>query len=76
MRRRFTCAVVLAPAISIILLTGIGSAFGDTTTTTTPVPETKHPGVQRVLVISLPTISWEDLDLARLPNLRRLFSQS
>ncbi|HTK16420.1 MAG TPA: hypothetical protein VL769_08515 [Acidimicrobiia bacterium] len=76
MRRRVTRAVVLAPAISIIVLTGIGSVFADTTTTTTPVPETKHPGVNRVLVISLPTISWEDLDLARLPNLERLFSRS
>ena len=40
------------------------------------MPKTTHPGVRRVLVISLPTISWEDLDLARLPNLNRLFSES
>ncbi len=85
MRRRLTRSVVLAPALAMVLvLTGMGAAVAapahaaasGPTTTTVPAPKTTHPGVNRVLVISLPTISWEDLDLERLPNLRRLFEQS
>ena len=76
MRRRFAASVVLAPALSVLLvLTGMGSAVASTTTTVA-VPKPKHSGVNRVLVISLPTVSWEDLDLSRLPNLKRLFEQS
>ena len=41
------------------------------TTTTLAAPKSTHAGVKRVLVISIPAISWEDLDLTRLPNLSR-----
>jgi hypothetical protein len=67
MRCRLAVAVVLAPAL---VLAVAGPAA------TVPAPERTHPGVRRVLVISLPTISWEDLDLAQLPNLENLFRQS
>jgi hypothetical protein len=33
-------------------------------------------GVDRVLVLSLPTLSWEDIDFDVMPNLRRLYEQS
>ena len=46
------------------------------TTTTLPVPKTTHAGVRRVLVLSLPAVSWEDLDLAAMPNLSALFAKS
>jgi hypothetical protein len=54
----------------------VAASTAPTLTTTTTLPPATHPGVQRVLVISLPAISWEDLDLSQLPNLARLFSQS
>jgi hypothetical protein len=84
MRHRFVVALVLALAVVMVVLATVGSAAASpaptaptiATTTTLSVPETTHPGVRRVLVISLPMISWEDLDLSRLPNLARLFSQS
>ncbi len=63
------CLLVIA-----FTLVNVASAFAQASTTT--VPKTTHAGVNRVLVISLPTISWEDLDLKQLPNLHRLFAQS
>jgi hypothetical protein len=87
MRRRPTVAFVLAPAFATSLVLA-GAAAGPAVaapeqsapaiakTTTVPVPETTHRGVRRVLVISLPTISWADLDLSQLPFLRNLFRQS
>ena len=79
-------SLVLSCAVVALFLVGIGTASGATsavsapttiaTTTTLPVPKTTHPGVRRVLVISLPAISWEDLDLSQLPNLARLFAKS
>lgn len=35
-----------------------------------------RPAVDRVLVLSMPTIAWEDVDLTRLPNLRALVAGS
>ncbi len=63
-----------AGAASAATLTPVSTA--PTTTTTIPVPKTTHPGVRRVLVISLPAISWEDLDLTALPNLAGLLAKS
>ena len=74
--------VVLLAAVTIFLVVGGVAGAADTTTTdapttsTVPVPKTTHPGVRRVLVISIPGISWDDLDLTKLPNLRRLFARS
>jgi hypothetical protein len=84
MRRPIGVAVALAVALLLLVLVSGGAAVASpaptaptvATTSTLPAPETTHPGVRRVLVISLPTISWEDLASARLPNLERLFSQS
>jgi hypothetical protein len=38
--------------------------------------QTDREPVERVLVLSLPGLSWEDVDLATLPNLRELFEES
>ncbi len=79
-------SMIVALAAIAFTCTSMGAVFAQespaptaptlATTTTVPVPEETHAGVNRVLVISLPTISWEDLELAQLPNLQRLFSQS
>ena len=63
---------------TLFVLAGMGPAAATEPTSTTAVaaPEQAHKGVNRVLVISLPTISWEDLDLEQLPNLRKLLEQS
>jgi hypothetical protein len=76
-------AVALVAMIFLVL--GAGSAFAASsattattgvTTTTLPAVKVAHPGVQRVLVISIPTVSWEDLDLSTMPNLSQLFAKS
>ena len=79
-------SLVLAFAVIALFLFGISSAYGVTSspatsapvasTTTFPVPETSHAGVRRVLLISLPAISWEDLDLSEMPHLSALFAKS
>jgi hypothetical protein len=83
-----TAVRVGALALVVLLLTllGAGSASAastpttastsSTTTTTIPIPKMTHPGVRRVLVISLPAVSWEDLNLAALPNLSALLAKS
>ena len=79
-------SLVLAFAVIALFLFGISSAYGATSsaatsttvasTTTFPVPKTSHAGVRRVLLISLPAISWEDLDLSEMPHLSALFAKS
>ena len=73
------CSLVAFAVVAVLFLgtelAGAAVAAATTpataTSTTLAVPKTTHPGVRRVLVISLPTISWEDLDLTQLPNLSR-----
>ena len=77
---------MLALAVVLTFLLGTASANAATaapsppstvtTTTAVPVPKTTHPGVGRVLVISLPAISWEDLDLTALPHLSQVLATS
>ena len=80
-------SVLVALALLTVFLAGgleaVGAApsSGSTpatvaTTTTLAAPKQAHPGVKRVLVISIPTVSWDDLDLSRLPNLSALFARS
>jgi hypothetical protein len=79
MRRAFLVAVA-SVGLLVMAAGAVGAAPSPhstaVTTTTLPVPDTTHPGVRRVLVIALPTISWEDLDLTKLPNLAHLFARS
>jgi hypothetical protein len=83
MRRSITVGFTIV----VLFVLGIGSAFAatsasptstsaPTTTTTLPIPKTSHVGVRRVLVISLPAVSWEDLDLSAMPHLSALFAKS
>ena len=74
----FVALVVFALAVGAAApaFAADATSSSSTTSTTAPVPKTTHPGVRRVLVISLPATSWDDLDLTRLPNLKRLFARS
>jgi hypothetical protein len=80
--RRFSLVAFAVVAVFLLGTEPAGAAVtaattpDSLTTTTVAVPKTTHPGVRRVLVISLPAISWEDLDLSKLPNLSRLFGKS
>ena len=70
--RRLT-PVLVATVLVAVVLGSAGPAFAaggasssTTTSSTLPVPKTTHPGVRRVLVISLPATSWDDLDLTKI----------
>jgi hypothetical protein len=76
MRRLLVSGAAVAAVLAVTLGLFAPAFAADDTSTTVPVPETTHPGVNRVLVISIPTISWEDLDLDELPHLAQLFSES
>jgi len=79
MRRVIGWAAVALVAGALVVgaaAPAFAAGASSTPTTTVPVPKTTHPGVRRVLVISLPATSWDDLDLTRLPNLSRLFQRS
>jgi len=76
MRRLLASGAVATAVLAVTLALAAPALAADDTSTTVPVPKTTHPGVNRVLVISIPTISWEDLDLDQLPHLAELFSQS
>ena len=82
--RRAIAAGAFVLALALVTVVVVGGAAGaqpapaaaGVTTSTVAVPKTTHPGVRRVLVISLPAISWEDLDLSRFPNLAQIFGTS
>jgi hypothetical protein len=74
--RRFSVPVIALVALAVVIVAAAPASAADDPTTTVAPPKTTHPGVQRVLVISLPTVSWDDLDLTRLPNLSKLFARS
>ncbi len=69
MRRLFRVGGIAITALTASSLGAVFAPSAHATTSTTP----EH--AQRVLVLSLPSVSWEDLDLAQLPNLRQLFEQ-
>ena len=56
------------------LLVSAGTAAG--ASATVPAAETPTGGVRKVLVLSIPAISWADIQAARLPHLDRLFAES
>ena len=68
--------VAAAPAGAAAAAASSGSPSTVATTTTLPAVKQTHAGVRRMLVISIPSVSWEDVDLARLPNLAKFFAQS
>jgi hypothetical protein len=76
--RRFAGPGAVAAALLMVVLVAAPAFAGDdpSTSATVPVPATTHPGVRRVLMISIPAVSWDDLDFAELPNLQKLFERS
>lgn len=70
--------VLLVVVLALVLVAGPAGAAGRAAApaTNTAAADASKTPVRRVLVVSLPGVSWQDLDLAQLPNLRRLFEQS
>jgi hypothetical protein len=63
--------LVAIAGVAVLTASAIGSVLASSAQAAT-MPE--H--ARRVLVLSLPSVSWEDLDLAQLPNLRHVLEQS
>ena len=79
MSRRF----IVVPLLAFVLVGVLGTAAGGDTTTSqrTRVPHARSASgsprpVRRVLIFSLPHVSWADVQATAMPNLRRLLETS
>jgi len=73
LRRRLLTVLAAAVVVPVVLgAAPVGAAAGSTRSG--EAADTSR--VERVLVISIPTLSWEDLQLAELPNLNSLLDDS
>jgi hypothetical protein len=53
-----------------------GSVLGGAAEATASAPARRPATARRMLVVSLPMVTWADLPLDRMPNLRALLGQS
>ena len=73
MRRTTTRVVALGAALGALLLLLVG-AVPAASAASAAAP--KDATVRRVLIISLPAVSWSDVQSAKVPHLQALFAQS
>ena len=71
---RRVVALVSLLATLVMLLGGVASAVP--ATATAPAGTRDGATVRRVLIISLPAVSWSDVQAAAVPHLQELFAQS
>lgn len=62
--------------VALVVLTGAAGAAAEGPAVGVVEAATDDPAVDRVLIISVPTLSWEDLDEFEAPNLQRLLDES
>lgn len=67
---------IRAAALVVVATLTVSAATVDGATAAAPAVATPRGSADRVLVLSIPAVSWADIVDARLPNLERLFGES
>jgi hypothetical protein len=76
--RSVVCSLVLVAGVALGVVTGIVPGPAPRAAAASVRTEKLQPSrpVDRVLVVSIPHVGWEDLEVADAPNLKRLLAQS
>jgi hypothetical protein len=70
--RTYLRAAALTVAATLLVSAGAAGV----SSAAVPAAETPKGGVRKVLILSIPAVSWADVQAARLPHLDRLFAES